>query len=251
VGTSRIRNISLALALLLLASEAEAAVSFNAATAATITFSGVSSISQSYTLAAGTGNNCAVARVMWISSTVTITAISYGGSAMTSAGAAAQDASGANVQLFTLVNPSSGSNTLAITFSGTVQGVVDVGSFSGVDQSTPVRVGTYTTFVGTTDAGSGNYAVAITSDINDLTVSVATNHNSNLNSTTQTVENIDNSFNDTFGSDHATTAAASVTHTWNDSTSQNAAIAGFSLQGAGATSSTPMTPTRTLLGVGQ
>lgn len=211
-------------------------VAFLASTAANVHVTGVSSFSQAYTLASGGANRCAVARVAWSTtgSGVTVSAITYAGAAMTSVHAALQNTPDNydSVQLFTLVAPAAGSNTFAVTMSTglTYDLVADIGCVSGVDQSTPVRPGSYTELA---VPNGGPASIVIPSGTSDLTVSVLAIEDS-ITSSNQTQENVDNGgASIAFATDHATAAGASVTHTWTIGGIEfGGAMAGFSLQAA-------------------
>lgn len=164
-----------------------------------------------------------------------INTITYGGNTMTSAGTRQVTGTGtaAWASVWYLINPPTGSNTLAITGNGSVtQIITNLISFSGVDQTTPVRVGTYQ---GTNANSSATISQTITSAVTDLTFSttVAGSSAPSLNTSNQTSDGISNSGAEAAGSDHATTAAASVTHTWTYSASSaSPAMIGFSIAAA-------------------
>ena len=197
------------------------------------------SYSHAFSVTAGGSNVVAFAVITAIGTpSLTISSVTYGGNTMTSCGAAqGAGAGGASVvQVFALVNPPTGSNTLTFTGSaGTGSAIANIVSFTGALQSgCPVRSGTYQ---GTNCTGGscGTISLTITSNVNDLTLSlvVAGNNFPTISSTNQTSDGILNSGVEAMGSDHATTAAASVTHTWTLSTALALpAMVGFSIQHA-------------------
>lgn len=166
---------------------------------------------------------------------LSITAVTYGGTPMVSAGAATRNTtSNAYVQIFTLANPATGANTLAVTGSASVAEVyANLVSFTGVDQTVPVRAGTFNSGTG----NSANPAITITSNANDKTFTCIVPGLGNVTATSQT----SNSFNTTgtmsSGSDRETGTAASVLHTWTTDSAQQYALAGISLQTVTATGS--------------
>jgi hypothetical protein len=165
----------------------------------------------------------------------TLASATLGGVSMTSVGSPANNTGGTgeNAQIFYLINPTSGTLTISVASGQPWQAVANLVVFQGVDQRTPVRPGTYTTNTGT----SANPTLTVTSNISDVTItSVATNNrNTTVNSTNQTSDGIDNALTACRGgSDHCTTPAASVTHTWTiggaNAGSVEWAIAGLSIQ---------------------
>lgn len=186
------------------------------------------SFSGSMNVTAGGSNIVAFAAIGFdFLASESITGVTYGGSSMTSCGAASTNAtSNSHTQGFYLINPPTGSNTLAVTGNANVAELyVNLISFTGVDQTTPVRPGTYATSSGNSTSPS----LVISSNANDLTLSIVNAGPVSLSSTNQTSDGISTAGNNAAGSDHATTAAASVTHTWTQVSGQWA-IAGFSIQ---------------------
>lgn len=181
------------------------------------------------------------------SGALSITACTLGGNAMTSAGAAASNATTHSMaQAFVLVAPPTGTPTLSITISGTIQDIYyNLVVFSGVNQTTPVRAGTYQT-----KSSSGtNPSMTVTSNTNDRTVTVLDSGGPSISSTNQTSDGINTGGAFAGASDHCTTPAASVTHTWTMASSTGYAMIGFSLDGDPAGGGTTV-PERAKLGVG-
>lgn len=198
------------------------------------------SYSGSHTINSGS-NLVAIAAITWDGVTgQDVTAITYGGNTMTSAGTAstAGTAGGAGLHLYYLVAPPTGANTLAVTVSGTPTEIyATMISFTGVDQATPIRSGSYFAAVSSQAAGT-TFTHAINSNANDLTMTVmsddtgisGTNQTQKWNNTTGVMEQYD---------DIATTAAASVSHTWTFlSSNAQFVFVGLSVQAAAASGST-------------
>src|ERR1019366_3476096 len=216
---------------------------------------GKSSLSAPMTVNAGGSNTVAFATV-WVDegtgaagTTFNVTA-TYGGQAMTSAGATAYDYNYAPIssQVFYLVNPPTGTNTLAINAtasSGTIQEVVaNLVSYNGVNQTTPVRPGTYQTLHSANSVSVGTFTAPISSNTNDLTLgSVEATFNFASPASNQTVDGTSNVYFKV-GSDHATTGASTISDTWSfTNTYAYYAYAGFSVQAASGTPTLTYTAT--------
>jgi hypothetical protein len=131
--------------------------------------------------------------------------------------------SNGDLSIFYEVNATAGSSqTLAITANAS-QIAANVVCFTGVNQTTPVRSGTFA-------QGPTNLSMTITSNANDLTMSLVAESCCNITGTNQTSNGYNNSGAYAVGSDHATTGASSVTHTWSVSGTPSGAIIGFSIQ---------------------
>jgi hypothetical protein len=164
-----------------------------------------------------------------------------GGEALTAVDAtpAYHAATNTYCQEFYRKNPLTGSQTLALTIAG-VGGATEVyaavtNDLKDVDLTTPIRVGSVQATSGLTDASS-HWSQAITSDANDLTVSVYSGANTGVTSSDQTVDGAVNNTGAYSGaSDHGTTGAASVTHVWTSGSggSDAAVMFGYSIQGTG------------------
>jgi hypothetical protein len=191
--------------------------------------------SDAFTVTASGTNRCAFAAIAYdIAAGMSVTGVTYGGQAMTSCGAASSNPTSHDyAAVWYLVNPPTGSNSLAITVAGTITDIYrNLVAFTGVNQTTPVRAGTY--FNHTTAQvydGSAHYSLVVTSNTNDLTLTVLNGGGGGITATTQTSDGISTAGLESFGSDHATTAASSVTHQWTGSAAGNLAIVGFSING--------------------
>jgi hypothetical protein len=186
---------------------------------------GSSTLNAPMTVAPGGSNTVAFATV-WVDegsgasgTTFNVTA-TYGGKAMTSAGAASYDYNYAPIstQVFYLVNPPTGNNTLSVTAtasSGTIQEVVaNLSSYNGVNQTTPVRPGSYQNLHSSNGLTVGSFTATIASNINDLTMgAVEATYTFASPASNQTVDVTTNAYYKV-GSDHATNPAGTVADTW-------------------------------------
>ena len=192
-----------------------------------------SSYSGAFSVTSG-GSNLAAFAVIAFDGTVgsAITSVTYGGRSMTSCGAAgtvevSSSSSYENAQVFYLVNPPTGSNTLAITGNSFVAEIIpNLVSFTGVNQTTPVRPGTYQS-----SGSQGTTSWVISSNVNDLTLTALESY-LNSSGTNQTSDSYNSNGNYYGLSDHATTGAASITDTWTISSSSFIAQVSFSIQHA-------------------
>lgn len=156
-----------------------------------------------------------------------VSAVTYGGQTCTKAGSTAFNAtSNAYTEWWYLVNPPTGLNALVITGVNVSEFYYNLVSYTGVNQVTPVRAGSYTTATGTSTAP----AITIPSNTVDLTCSCVNSGGSSITATNQTSDGINTNGGFSGASDHCTTAASSVTHTWTEG-SASWAIAGFSING--------------------
>jgi hypothetical protein len=226
-----------------ISSSTSAPVTLNNANAAVPVF-GSSVFSKPMTVNAGGSNTVAFATV-WVDegsgaagTTFNVTAM-YGGQTMTSAGAASYDYNYAPIssQVFYLVNPPTGTNTLIINAtasSGTIQEVVaNLISFNGVNQTTPVRTGTYQTLHSAPNITVGSFTGTISSSAKDLTLgAVEQTFHFATPASNQTVDGAMPA-NFGVGSDHATTGAPSISDTWSFTNPYAYyAYVGFSIQSA-------------------
>jgi hypothetical protein len=144
----------------------------------------------------------------------------YGGQYMTSAGPTSYDYNYAPMssQVFYLVNPPTGTNTLTITAtasSGTIQEIAaNLISYNGVNERTPVRPGSYQTLHSANGVAVGNFTATLTSNAYDLTMGVVeSTYNFSSPASNQIVDTAA-SPGYQVGSDHAKTAASTVSDTW-------------------------------------
>jgi hypothetical protein len=196
------------------------------------------------------GADCAVVCVQWETSgeaDVAISSITYGGQAMTSVGNRLSNA-GELSQVFRLIAPPTGSNTLEVVFASAGQmlgSAAVLSAYSGVDQATPIRAGSITEFNGVADGG-GNASVVVPSAVGDMTSTGmgTTCRNEVTNQTLRAALTVGNTFLRTDDAPGATT----VTHTWFTDLDPGlrVTITGFSLQQVSATP--PTIPARAIVG---
>lgn len=207
-----------------------------------------SPVSRNFTINAGGTNTMLFVTLAYDQAgSMAVTAITFASQAMTSCGSAATNTGTIYAQVFYLANPPSGAGTLSVTVSGTITDIyTGTVVFQGVNQTTPVRPGTYQNLGASTD-GSGNYSLVVSSNTSDLTLTCLNGGLGNVITSNQTRDCISSLGGDSYAADHATTAAASVTHTWNGGASGLIAIVGFSIQGP----STSGAMTLPLMGAGK
>lgn len=187
----------------------------------------------SFNFAASAGSNRCVFVVVGYdnSSGMSVTSVTFNGVNLASAGAAAHNTTGHEyAEIWYLLEASipSGSQSIVITVSGTLGDIYgNAICFSGVDQTNPVRGGTYIT--------PNSNSQTVTSDANDLTICALNGGSAGVGtpqSGQTTSDGVSNAGNYGFGSDHATTGGASITHTW--SGTNNPAMVAFSIKAFGA-----------------
>ena len=202
----------------------------------TMTAAVASPASSSKTVNATGTNRCAFIPILYDDAgTMSVTAVTYGGQACSSVGTASHSpTSNEYAECWYLVNPPTGSNTLSITVSGTIRDIYyGLVAFTGVNQTTPIRSGTY--FNHTTNAvtdGSGNYALTISRNANDLTLTCVNGGGSGNVTTTQTRDGFSTAGGMSAAHDHGPASGASVTHTWSGGgAGSELAIVGFAING--------------------
>ena len=120
-------------------------------------------LSWSHTVAAGSN------RVMFVELSIsttgtTATGVSYGGVAMTLVG---RSSSGVvPVEIWKLVNPQEGTANVVASFSATAAVAAGATTYNGVDQTTPVRVGSFVSGFGNSTTAS----VTVASAVGDLVI---------------------------------------------------------------------------------
>jgi len=209
-------------------------------------------LTQNMTVTAGGTNTCAFAEVGYDAGVgLTISGVTYGGKTMTSAGTAStvNTGGGAFEQIFYLCSSGglpTGSNSLVITGSSGVTEIYgNLVSFNNVNQTTPVRAGTYVN-TGLTPANASPMVITVTSNLNDETLTsingVATD-GSCATGTNQT--DTSGTCNGVLGGDgdYSATPATSVTHNWSFNVGAGGgggwAWVGFSIDGDGSASIAP------------
>jgi hypothetical protein len=243
------KRLFLILELLLCISPCWAAVAFNNAN--TITRTAGNSFSGSESITAGS-NLCAVLDV-GVHSTMTpslASAPTYNGVSMTLVPNSAATNTHEFAAEYVLVNPATGTNTLAISADANATDIYHVlKSFTGADQTTCYRTATGNTATGVVAAQS----ITITSDSGgDLTsanTEGSTAGNICTNGVPQTSDGCTTAGTTQFSGAHSTVSAASVSYTWTNTVAGSPwAASGFSIKASG---SAACTPTLTLLGVGR
>lgn len=219
---------------------------------AAVNNAGLTAQSAAFSVTAGGQNLCAVARALLVGTSLTGATATYNGVSMNLLTSPIIDTTANNfvMVMFYLVAPSTGSNTLTVTRtgSGTPTDIyMDLTSYTGVDQTTPVRAGS----IATNDlaALASSIALTIPSDSSDMTTTICTTASggTDISGTSATP------FNSTLrshnaggsicmGSDDAP-GAASVVVTWAFAANTVArAVMGFSLQAAPPVPSTLLLP---------
>jgi len=195
-----------------------------------------SPVTVSFSVTNAGSNRCAVVRIACAAGSIAATSeiyrVTYGGIEMTRVGWTLVETT-TNITImamFVLANPPTGSNNLQIFFTGTPATTVytDLTSYTGVDQQTPVRAGSYqaksipsnTTLSLTLNSATGDMTTTCTS---------CTSGGSTVPTTNQTSRSSTNAGATNFTSDDAN-GAATVTHTWTYGTpGNNEMIFGFSI----------------------
>lgn len=135
-------------------------------------FSNSSSLTVSHTTGSGSDRFMLVGVSLWNEDLETVSSVTYGGVALTRIGTA-QNSDDGRVEIWKLVNPSSGTANVSISFSSRVQKGAGAGvmTFSGVDQSDP-----HDSFQSDT-GNSGQASITISSVTDDLVFAVAASEN--------------------------------------------------------------------------
>lgn len=148
---------------------------------------------------------------------------------MTSAGAVSCTASNSNrTQIFTLANPTTGSPSIVVTMASTETYDIwaDGVTFTNVNQTTPVRSGTYTT---NSTTSSTTLTLTITSQVGDMTTTSEIGEDGQITTNQTLINNATaGSQHTVYGSDYAA-GAATVTDTGTSGSATHAGSAGFSL----------------------
>ena len=126
-----------------------------------------SSLSWSATLASGS-NRVLTVRVTNINSAVTVTSVTWGGTALTLLGSVTSGAGATDVRatIYYLVAPAGTTNTVVVNLSGTTRVVAGTLDFTGVSQITPF--GPLSTASGTGTAPSFTVAASAGDVVSDL-----------------------------------------------------------------------------------
>lgn len=227
---------------------ADAAVSFVNDNTPITAAGPASSLSGSQTVTASGSNLVAIIDIFWDDQFLgdNISAVTYGGVAATALGVKVDNTGSGRsfIRTYRVINPPTGSNTLSVTWTAgnSINLYAYLRAYNGVDQTTPVRAGSYTTFSGNTSAG-GTASLVVPSAVGDRTFTsvgaVAT-----ALTTTQTLRRHNDSTGSAVTGFDDAAGAATVTHTWDNNTAAalGIGIIGASLQAsAGAADTTPPT----------
>jgi hypothetical protein len=195
-----------------------------------------SPLSTSFSVTAGGSNTVAFLCLAYDGDTNSVSsAVTYGGQTMTSAGTVSHNTAFTHpfAEVYYLVNPPTGPNTLSASVSGTIQEIyANLVTFTGVNQAAPIRSGTYAKTDSIAFNASSQLPLTVTSNVVDLTMTCIEGGAQAINTSSQTSDGLVNLGTDSMGSDHSTTAAASVTHTWTvGGTTGSGTMVGFSING--------------------
>ena len=206
------------------------AITANSTVASAITASGVTSLTFTATVAAGT-NTYMVVEVADQNLGAGVSSVTYDGTALTSIGT---ESGNEVVALYGLKAPATGSYSVVVTFEASTYAAAGATTFNGVNQTTPTA-----DFTGVSGNGKTS-SIAATSAVNDLELDV-TYWNSDPSgysaggSQTQQWEQSDSNL---LGVSTTAAGAASVTMSSTVSTSENYQQAAVALQPAALTAST-------------
>ncbi|MBW7866243.1 MAG: DUF11 domain-containing protein, partial [Candidatus Hydrogenedentes bacterium] len=189
---------------------------FDAATSAA-----TSSTTHTFSHTTGTGpNRLLLVGVTVQDNNVTVSSITYGGTALTSVGTGTRGSGGSRLHmaLYRLVNPPSGANDVVVTFSSTFQSgkgaVIGASTYSNVNQTTPL--GTFVTANGSSTAPSVTATAVVGDLVYDTVASAVTGTTLTLpggNGQTQRWQNVSGTVVRGAASTE-TAAAASVVMNW-------------------------------------
>ncbi len=149
--------------------------------------------------------------------------VTFGGTSLTQVPGTSSTRGTQHVEMWYVVNPT-GTGNIVAKWSGTCDVVIGAVAFNGVDQTTPVRNGTFST--GTATAVS----VTITSATGDMTMDTVSSVGARIGSPTQTQRWVDLNGNHLNGA--GSTGAATVTHGWTQSETNNWVSAGVDIVAA-------------------
>lgn len=202
-------------------------VAVDASTSAT--GNGLTSLSWSHTVGTGANRAIIVGVVITFPSGVTISGVTYGGTALTRIGTRTLAAGWAIVELWRLVNPPSGAANVVVTPSAATDIAAGAVSMTGVHQTTPA--GTFASAEGLSTEPS----VAVSGAANDLVIDVLLFDSSTVVPTVgagQTSRWTQNYGANASGSTEA--GAASVTMSWTASSAADWMIGGVAIKEAPA-----------------
>jgi hypothetical protein len=184
----------------------------------------------------GGSNTVAFACVTWSDAAgISVSSITYNGNAMTAAGPASYNAQDGPdypyAQVFYLANPPTGWNDLTVTFNTSATDIyTNLISFDNVDQTTPIRPGTYQNPINQSSTSGGTYSMTISSNPSDLTMTCLNGGTDAAPTTNQTLDASSQWGTTQEENDHATNAGSTVTHIWTGPANEGISIVGFSIQ---------------------
>lgn len=177
-----------------------------------------------------TGSNLgAIVGISW-RGTPTVSTQVYGASGMTSHATATNASNNTKAQMFRLIAPATGAQTVTTTFSASVDGAIcGVVTFSAANQTTLLDA------AATADAVSGNPTVNVTSATGEIVVDVVSIDRGAPTvggGQTQHWNDDDANDGDVFGAGSREAGASSVTMSWTNGGADGWALIGASVNGA-------------------
>ena len=218
----KLRTVLLSLVLLLGLTFSTAAQTVDATNSSTI--SGALSITIAHTTGAS------VNRLMLVGIAVgntTASSVTYGGTALTLVGT--KTLADVNVQIYRLLNPTSGTANLVVNFSTSVSAIIGVTTFSGVDQTTPI--GTFAS----NSASTNTPTITFASATGELAFCALCTKGTAVTPGTGVTELWDKASSPYNGAAGTAAGVASVTMAWTASVLDDWAIAGVSIKPAAIT----------------
>lgn len=217
---------------------------FDANATADVTANGVTSITSS-NLTVGTGAQRAlVVQLSFSNKSISGLSVTWdnGASNQACSQVVGTNTSGANgrAEIWGRVNPINGAKTLAASWTGSSDVVMNQVSWTGVNQG-----GGTSSFVSASNTGTSTTgSVAIPSRTNNQTMCCITIANGigSLSAPTQTQTHLDNNPANISGGGSRAVGAASVTHSWTLSVSETWVVVGVDIQDAAAPSNKIVRP---------
>lgn len=160
------------------------------------------------TIGAALSNSAAVFMVT-VSAQSTISTMTWNGVSCTKIIGANTSGAAGRAELWGIVNPASGNQTLSITLSASDTVAIAGVSFSGVDQTGGVTTFPNSASLQTTGT---NPSLSVTSATGNFTAGALTTNSASISSTTQTQVYVDTGFPNGSGAASIATGAASVAH---------------------------------------
>ncbi len=188
---------------------------------------GVSSVTFSHTVTS-TGNRLMLVGVaMDANAGPAVSSVTYSGQSLTLVGSRVGGSAPVRIEIWQLVNPTSGTADVVVTLSSNADGVsVGATTFTGVDQTTPL--GTFASAIGTSNTPSVN----VSSALGELVYDVVAGKNSGTLAagSGQTGLWDVNASGQSRGAASTEAGAASVTMSWNKGSALEWAIGGVSVK---------------------